>query len=333
MTELDVDKFQTMLETYVKQDKFSGVALVLKDDNVIFEKVYGMAEKRFNVPNTVDTKFNIGSLNKIITKIAILQLVQKGKLSLDDVVGKHLSDFREDIAKNVKVRHLISFTSGMGDYFGDKFDASLGKLRRLSDFVPFFIDEPLLSEPGEKWNYSNAGYVVLGLIIEAVSGKDYYEYVKENIYKPAGMMNSHHYEVDSITSQIATGYTRHMPDGTIHPTNRRSNVFVIGSRGSSAGGGYSTVKDFQLFDRAIAEGKLLNSKFSKMVFKPLDVDPDKEPIAAALAGGAPGLAALYIKFFKLGYTFIVFSNYDPEDIEPLAEEIRDLVIPKSEQER
>ena len=221
----------------------------------------------------------------------------------------------------------------MGDYFGDKFDASLGKLRRLSDFVPFFIDEPLLSEPGEKWNYSNAGYVVLGLIIEAVSGKDYYEYVKENIYKPAGMMNSHHYEVDSITSQIATGYTRHMPDGTIHPTNRRSNVFVIGSRGSSAGGGYSTVKDFQLFDRAIAEGKLLNSKFSKMVFKPLDVDPDKEPIAAALAGGAPGLAALYIKFFKLGYTFIVFSNYDPEDIEPLAEEIRDLVIPKSEQER
>ncbi|MFW9806755.1 MAG: serine hydrolase domain-containing protein [Candidatus Thorarchaeota archaeon] len=329
MTELNLDEFQKMLETYVKQDKFSGAVLVVKDDNVIFENAYGMAEKRFNVPNTVDTKFNIGSLNKIITKISILQLVQKGKLDLDDLVGKHLPEFREDIARNVKIRHLISFTSGMGDYFGDKFDASLGKLRRLSDFVPFFIDEPLLSEPGEKWNYSNAGYVVLGLIIEAVSGMDYYEYVMENIYKPAGMTNSHHYEVDSITPLMATGYTRHMPDGTIHPTNRRTNAFVIGSRGSSAGGGYSTVRDFHLFDRAIVEGKFLNSDLSKMVFKPLNADPDKDPIAAVLAGGAPGLTALYIKFFKLGYTFIVFSNYDPEDIEPLAEEIRDLVNPKS----
>ncbi|MFW9834504.1 MAG: serine hydrolase domain-containing protein [Candidatus Thorarchaeota archaeon] len=333
MSELDVKKFQKMLEDYVKQDKFSGTTLVIKDDKVIFEKAYGIADKRFGIPNKIDTKFNVGSLNKIITKTAILQLVQQEKIELDDLVGKYLPDFREDIATKVKIRHLISFTSGMSDYFGKKFDQSLGGLRKVSDFVPLFIEDPLLSEPGEKWNYSNAGYVVLGLIIEAVSGIDYYDYVMENIYRPAGMKNSHHYEVDSVTENMATGYTRHMPDGTVHPSKRRNNYFVIGSRGSPAGGGYSTVHDWLLFDRAITQEKLMNSEFSKKVFMPLDADPSKQPSAIAMAGGAPGLTALYIKFFKLGYTFIVFSNYDPDDIEPLAEEIRDLVIPKSEQKK
>lgn len=331
MSKSDADKFQKILEEQVEKDKFSGTVLVAKEDKVIFERAYGFACKRFNVPNRIDTKFNIGSLNKLVTKVAILQLVQKGKLDLDDLVGKHLPDFREDIASKVKIRHLISFTSGMGDYFGDKFDAALGKLRKVSDFVPFFIEDPLVSEPGEKWNYSNAGYVVLGLIIEVVSGMDYYDYVKENIYKPAGMKESHHYEVDSVTQNLATGYTRHMPDCSINPTNRRSNIFVIGSRGSPAGGGYSTVRDWALFDKAVAQEILLNSEYSKMVYMPLDADPNKQPGSIFMAGGAPGLTALYIKFFKLGYTFIVMSNYDPEDIEPLAEQIRDLMIPKSAQ--
>ena len=331
MSELDVGKFQKMLEDHVEQDRFSGAVLVTKDEKVVFEKAYGMACKRFNVPNQIGTKFNIGSLNKTITRIAILQLVQKGELNLDDLVGKHLPDFREDIASKVMIRHLIEFTSGMGDYFGERFNASLGKLRRISDFVPFFIEDPLLSEPGEEWNYSNAGYVVLGLIIEAVSGMDYYDYIMKNIYLPAGMKESHHYEVDSVTPNLATGYTRHMSDGSVHPSDRRCNFFAIGSRGSPAGGGYSTVADFLLFDKAIAEEKLLDSEHSKMVYKPLGADPEKEPIAVALAGGAPGLTALYIKFFTLGYTFFVFSNYDPEDVEPLATQIRDLMVPPGAQ--
>ncbi|MFW9789449.1 MAG: serine hydrolase domain-containing protein, partial [Candidatus Thorarchaeota archaeon] len=305
MTEFNVADLQHMIENYVEQDKFSGAVLVTKDDKVIFENAYGIAEKRFGVPNQVDTKFNLGSLNKIITKVAILQLVQRGKVDLDDYVGKYLPDFRNDIASKVEIRHLVSFTSGMGDYFGDKFDAALGKLRKISDFVPFFIEDPLVSEPGERWNYSNAGYVILGLVIEAISGMDYYEYVMENIYKPAGMMNTDHYEVDSLVPNLATGYTRHMPDGSIHPTKRRSNIFVIGSRGSPAGGGYSTVRDWLLFERAITQEKLLNSEFSKRVFIPLNADPDKMPGGLAMAGGAPGLSALYFKFFKRGYSFIV----------------------------
>jgi D-alanyl-D-alanine carboxypeptidase len=332
MSDFDVDKFKDMIEDLVKRDMFSGSVLVAKDDEIVFERAYGMACKRFGVSNELDTKFNIGSLNKILTKIAILQLVQQGKIGLDDYVGKYLPDFRKDIASKVKISHLISFTSGLGDYFGEKFNSALGKLRKVTDFLPFFIDEPLLSEPGEKWNYSNAGYVVLGLIIESVSGIDYYDYVRESIYIPAGMKNSDHYEVDSITPKLATGYTRNMSDCSRHQGVRRSNCFVIGSRGSPAGGGYSTVKDMLLLDRAITNETLLDSKHSKMVFRPLDADPDSKPKAIAMAGGAAGLTALYIKFYEVGLTFIVMSNYDPEDVEPLAAKIRDMVIPKSTQD-
>ncbi|MCK4566979.1 MAG: beta-lactamase family protein, partial [Candidatus Thorarchaeota archaeon] len=271
MATFNEKEFEGLFQTLVDADKFSGVVLVAKEDEIIFEKAYGYACKNFEVPNQLDTKFNIGSLNKVITKIAILQLLQKGKLTLEDLVGKHLPDFPKEIATKVKISHLISFTSGMGDYFNEKFTAGNGNLRTLDDFVPFFIDDPLLFEPGEKMEYSNAGYVVLGKIIEAVSGLDYYEYVKENIYKPAGMADSNHYEIDAIIPRLATGYTHHMPDGSIHPSKRRANYFIIGSRGSSAGGGQSTAYDLLKLDRAIANEVLLDKEHSGKVYVPLEV--------------------------------------------------------------
>lgn len=329
MTDFNKKEFEGLFQTLVDADKFSGVVLVTKEDEIIFEKAYGYACKNFDVPNQLDTKFNIGSLNKVITKIAILQLLQKGKLTLDDLVGKHLPDFPKEIATKVKISHLISFTSGMGDYFNEKFTAGNGNLRTLDDFVPFFIDDPLLFEPGEKMEYSNAGYVVLGKIIEAVSGLDYYEYVKENIYKPAGMADSNHYEIDAIIPKLATGYTHHMPDGSIHPSKRRTNYYIIGSRGSSAGGGQSTVYDLLKLDRAIANEVLLDKEHSGRVYIPLEMKPGT-PRVVGLAGGAPGLIALYLKFNFSGYTVFILSNYDPEDVEPVTKSIMDMFVPESE---
>ena len=161
MSEFNVIEFEKIFNDLADVDKFSGVVLVAKKDEIVFEKAYGYACKNFEVPNQLDTKFNIGSLNKLITKIAILQLLQQGKLSLEDLVGKHLPEFPEEIATKVKIKHLISFTSGMGDYFNEKFEAGNGNLRKLDDFVPFFIKDPLQFEPGEGNVYSNAGYVVL----------------------------------------------------------------------------------------------------------------------------------------------------------------------------
>ena len=323
-------EFEKIFSDMVEADKFSGVVLVAKEDDIVFEKAYGYAEKNFEVRNQLDTKFNIGSLNKLITKIAILQLLQKGKLALDDLVGKHLPEFPKEIATKVRIEHLISFTSGMGDYFNEKFPTGNGNLRTLDDFVLFFIDDPLLFEPGEKMEYSNAGYVVLGKIIEAVSVMDYYEYVRKNIYEPAGMSNSDHFERDSITPKLATGYTRHMPDGTIHPTKRRANYYIIGSRGSSAGGGQSTVYDLLKLDRAIANAVLLDKDQSARVYVPLDAPSNAKPRVVGLAGGAAGLNAFYLKFNVPGYTVFVLSNYDPEDVEPVAKSITEFFVPESE---
>jgi len=330
MSEFNNKEFERIFTDMVNADKFSGVVLVAKGDEIIFEKAYGYACKNFEVANEMDTIFNIGSLNKVITKIAILQLLQKGQLTLDDLVGKHLPEFPKDIATKVKISHLISFTSGLGDYFNEKFTAGNGNLRTLDDFVPFFIDDPLQFEPGEKMEYSNAGYVVLGKIIEAVSGMGYYEYVKKNIYDPAGMLDSGHFEIDSITPKLATGYTRHMPDGSIHPNKRRTNYFVIGSRGSSAGGGQSTVYDLLKLDRAIANEVLLDKEHSGRVYVPLEAKPNANPRVVGLAGGAPGLNSLYLKFGITGHTVFVLANYDPEDVEPAVRSIMDLFVPESE---
>ncbi len=330
MVEFNVSKFQDIFQKMYDEDRFSGVILVAKGENVVYEKAWGYANKNFQVPNEIDTKFNIGSLNKLITKIAILQLVQRGLLSLDDLVGKHLPEFPIEIATKVRIHHLISFTSGMGDYFNEKFEAANGNLRTLDDFVPFFIDDTLAFEPGEGSQYSNAGYVVLGKIIEAVSGMDYYDYVKEYICRPAGMLDTDHFEIDSITSKLATGYTKQMPDCSRHPIKRRANYFIIGSRGSSAGGGQSTVYDLLKLDIAIENAVLLDGPHSSRVFVPLNAEPGRKPKLVGLAGGAPGLTALYLKYNSKGYTVFVLSNYDPEDVEPIGEQVTNFFIPENE---
>ncbi|MFW9793530.1 MAG: serine hydrolase domain-containing protein [Candidatus Thorarchaeota archaeon] len=330
MRKINTQRLDTLLQDMADKDAFSGVALVHRRGDVVFEKAYGLACKTFNIPNANNTKFNIGSLNKIITKTAILQLLQRGLLNLDDFVGKYLPNYPKDIAEKVKIRHLVTFTSGLGDYFNERFPAALGSLRKLDDFVDLFIDDSLLFEPGEKRHYSNAGYVILGKIIEAVSGMDYYDYIRENIYKPAGMKDSDHYELDSIVPNRATGYTRQHKCGTSEATQRKTNSYIIGTRGSPAGGGYSTARDLMRFDMAIDNALLLDEDHSKQVMRPIDA-PDSNPKSALLAGGAPGLCALYFKFFEMGYSVFILSNYDPEDVEPLVEPIRALFIPAEEE--
>jgi len=329
MEEINVEELDRILQEMVDEDKFSGVALVHRGGEIVFEKAYGLACKTFDVANNIDTKFNIGSLNKLITKTAILHLLQRGLLDLEDLVGKHLPDFPKEIAEKVKIRHLITFTSGMGDYFNERFPSVIGQLRKLDDFVDLFIEDPLLFEPGEKQHYSNAGYVVLGKIIESVSGMDYYDYIRENLYRPAGMDDSDHYELDVPVPNRAVGYTRNSDCCSSDSGERRANHYIIGTRGSPAGGGYSTARDLMRFDLVIDNALLLDEEHSKRVMRPLDA-PDSKPKIAVMAGGAPGLCALYFKFFEKGYSVFILSNYDPEDVEPLVEPIRAIFIPEGE---
>jgi D-alanyl-D-alanine carboxypeptidase len=320
-----LEELEDFIEERVEEDMFSGAVLIAKEDAPFFKKAYGLASKRFGATNRVDTKFNIGSLNKMFTQVAIAQLAEKGRVEYDVPIKGYLPDYPPDVASKVNIDHLLNFTSGMGHYWNERFYASMGRLRRVDDFVSLFVDEPLAFEPGERYQYSNNGYVLLGKIVEAVSKTNYYDYIRENIYEPAGMKDSDHYELDAPVPNLATGYTRIDEQWRPVPGPRRSNLFIIGVKGSPAGGGYSTVEDLLRFDIALRENRLLGPDYTSTTF-PTKPKEDGKPNVMIRAGGAPGVSAFFQKFPDFGYTAIVLSNYDPDDSKVVADRIRDLVL-------
>jgi CubicO group peptidase (beta-lactamase class C family) len=209
-----IQGFEQAIEKAVRDDRFSGVVLVAKDFRPIFLKPYGLASQEFEVPNRTDTRFNLGSINKIFTKIAIAQLVARGQLSLDDKLGKLLPDYPNREAKEkVTVRQLVNMTAGLGDFFGTEFrDTPKDMIRHNHDYLRFFDAKPLSFEPGTREMYSNGGYVVLGEIISATSKMDYYDYIKRNIFEPAGMKDSDWFQADVPVKNVAEGYTRQLEE-------------------------------------------------------------------------------------------------------------------------
>jgi CubicO group peptidase (beta-lactamase class C family) len=323
------------LDQQVQADEFSGVVLLAKNGKPIFHKAYGLANKTYNAPNQLDTKFNLGSINKIFTKIAIAQLAEQGKLTFDDPIGKHLPDYpNRDAAAKVTIQHLLNMSSGIGDFFNEKYENTpKNKIRGIKDYLPLFANDPLEFEPGTKRRYSNGGYIVLGAIIEALSGQDYYTHVREHIFKPAGMENSDSYELDALAPNIATGYTRRASADGREAAVRRSNIYTAPARGSSAGGGYSNAEDLLKFTLALQNGKLLNSEYSAWIFAGRDAAPPSRTNGKAtstkitggglgIAGGAPGINAILEMDIASGYTIIVLSNYDPPSAERVGRQIR-----------
>jgi CubicO group peptidase (beta-lactamase class C family) len=270
------------------------------------------------VPNRLDTKFNLGSINKVFTQIAIGQLAEQGKLSIDDKLGKHLPDYpNREAAEKVTIRQILDMKSGIGDFFGPEYQATpKDRLRTVKDFLPLFASKPLQFEPGTKQQYSNGGYIVLGAIVEKLSGKDYYDYVRENIFKRADMQNTDWYESDIVTTNLASGYTRERDSKAA----RRNNFYSRPAKGSPAGGGYSTAPDLLKFVVALREGKLRVPDFRNQQNLP-DAKAGRFG-GFGIAGGAPGINAALEADEVRGYSIIVMSNYDPPSAEKMARQIR-----------
>ncbi len=320
-------EFLTTMEKYlndkVKADEFSGVVLVARGGKPIFQKAYGLASKEHNVANRVDTKFNLGSINKLFTQVAVAQLADQGKLSLDDHLIKFLPDYpNREAANKITIRHLLTMSSGVGDIFNHQFDDTpKDKLRNLQDFLPLFANVPLAFEPGTQQRYSNGGYVLLCLVIEKMSGQSYYDYVRENIFKVAGMENTESFEADVIVPNLANGYTR---DGS--PNRKwKNNIYSRPGRGSSAGGGYSTAEDMLKFTIAVAGKKLRVPDYRGAGPNPSGTAAtnSNEPAPFGFAGGAPGINAIVLFNPATGFTTVVMSNYDEPSAETIGKQIRD----------
>lgn len=321
----------------VAEEKFSGALLIAKDGEPILKQAFGLASIAYGAPNRIDTKFNLGSMNKMFTAVAIAQLAEQGKLAFDDPIAKHLPDYpNQEVAEQVTIHQLLTHTSGLADYFNEKFtEASRARFRTVQDFFPLFVDEPLQFEPGSQWAYSNSNFIVLGAIVEAVSGQDYFDYVREHIYQPAGMINSDAYELDRETPNLATGYT-HAPG----ESEWRNNLFEHVIKGGPAGGGYSTVEDLLRFAQALTDHKLLSPESTALITSgkyPLPGSNNAEYGYGfgvetingyrrfGHSGGFPGINSQLNIYPELGYVVAVMSNYDPPAATRVAERIGKLI--------
>jgi CubicO group peptidase (beta-lactamase class C family) len=327
----DLDAFVSRL---AGADVFSGSVLFAKDGKVIYEKAFGMANKDFNAPNRVDTKFNLGSMNKMFTSVAIAQLVERGKLSFDDPLAKFLPEFpSKEAAEKIKIKHLLSHTAGLGSYFNNKFmESSRARFRTVNDFMELAKDEKLQFEPGTRWSYSNTGMLVLGAVIEKATGQNYYDYIRENIYKPAGMINSDCYELDRVNPNLAVGYEKEFSDDGVR---FRNNIFSHVIRGGPAGGGYSTVEDLMRFDIALRSNKLVGAEYVKLLLsaKPelkstdygYGFQIDRENQVAGHSGGFEGISSNLDMFLGSGYTAVVLANYGGASSQ-VSEKMRELAL-------
>ena len=303
-----VRRLSNAVDSLAKAGVFSGVAVLAKNGVPVVEHAYGMADRVRRIPNNLETAFNLGSINKAFTQIAILQLNAAGKLNLDSTLAKYWPDYpNKAVAPKITIRQLLRHTSGIG---GNIFDAPVAgtrhDVRTLKDYLTLFVNEPPQFEPGTSNAYSNAGYVVLGLLIERLSGQDYYTYVREHILEPAGMTRTGSFFVDSLPPNTAIGYTTGREDASpgapLHP-----NTEELPGRGSSAGGGYSTAQDLLKFLKALRERRI----------------PNGMPAGIGIAGGSGGINGVVEGDLPGGYDLVVLTNLDPPAAERVARMTRE----------
>lgn len=328
-------ELEVLMQKLADADVFSGTVLLAKDGVPIFKGAYGMANKDFNVPNHLDTKFNLGSMNKMFTAVAIAQLVERGNLSFDDPLAKFVPDFpNKEAAEKIQLKHLLTHTAGLGGYFSKAWwESSRDRYRTVDDMMKRVAEDEqtLQFEPGTKHQYSNTGMLVLGKVIEVASGQSYYDYVRENITGPAGMPNTDCYELDKVNLNLAVGYDKQISDDGVVVCN---NIFAHVLRGGPHGGGYSTVEDLLKFDLALRSNKLVGAAYVQELLsaKPDLNSPDygygfgvdSTLQIAGHSGGFTGISANLDMFLGTGWTAIVMSNYSMA-AQPVQQKMRDLV--------
>jgi D-alanyl-D-alanine carboxypeptidase len=326
---------EALLPKRAAADRFSGAALVAKDGRVLFGGAYGPADRERAIANTLETRFRIGSMNKMFTAVATLQLVEAGKLALDDPVGKHLRDYpNADVASKVTVRHLLTHTGGTGDIFGPMFDLNRERLREHSDYVELYGAFPPRFEPGSRFEYSNYGFVLLGALIEAASGTSYYDYVREHVFLPAGMTSTDSLPESEAVPNRSVGYMRPY----FGARSWQPNTNVLPWRGTAAGGGYSTVGDLARFANALTSHELLSPDSTELLlagkidlgygfryaFGFVDSRDESRNGWVGHGGGAPGMNGDLRIYPRSGYVVAVLANIDP----PAAQRITDYLDPR-----
>jgi CubicO group peptidase (beta-lactamase class C family) len=332
-----VERIEKCLKKLGEDEEFSGTVLLARDGKILLEEAIGMASKAYEVPNRMDTKFNLASVGKMFTGVAVTQLAEQGKLSFDDPVGKYVSAdwLSPDVSQKIKIKHLLTHTSGLGDYFRDAYgQCEIPFFRELDDYQSLVADDTLLFEPGTRFLYSNTGMLLLGVVIENVSGEGYFTYLKKHIFEPAGMLDTDGFAKDRPVHNRATGYTKLFENGAIHWNNHQYTRIM---RGSPSGGIYSTAPDLLKFEMALKSHKLLSEEFTEILLKGR---PELNAsfhgygffIAEGVAGreishggDGQGMNCRVKMYLDAGYTYAVLSNYSRPSAEIVANVLDQLI--------
>ncbi len=315
--------FSDYLSILEQHNIFSGAVLIAKGDNVLMEEAYGKASLTWNVPNTTETKFNLASMGKMFTAIAIGIMVEKGVINFEDKVGTYLNDLpNKKIREEVTIGQLLGYHSGIPDIFTQDFiNSSKRKYKTINDWDELYIKKTLQFEPGPRFEYSNSNYLLLGKIIEYISGDSYEDYIKKLIFKPLGMINSGHEDVEKITPNLAEGYTNG-EIGSLDNSNitLRRNILMHSIKGGPAGGGYATVGDLFKFCKALVEGRLISIPLLKKMTSKYSTDEyygygfqlfDRfGSKTIGHSGGFHGINTIFEYYEDKGFFVVALGNYD-----------------------
>lgn len=336
----EVDSF---VQRLVDAEVFSGAVLIADDEgNVVFERAYGLANRDAGTPNTLETKFNLGSMNKMFTAVAIAQLVERGLVSYDDPLSKFVSFPDEETAKRILIRHLISHSSGLKLWWTPRNPNSPPVDFRSVDELLELIspDERPEFPPGTDYQYSNTGFVLLGKVIEVATGMSYYDYVRENILEPAGMTSTTSDRRADIVPPPAIGYRKGF-DELGKPIFYNAVPLDAPGVGMPTGGGHSTAADLAKFARALRSSVLLERAHADELFIPRGMPVptqwygygflvDEKSHIVGHSGGTYGVSNNLDLFLDTGWTSVVLANYTQDTFEVarfVVEKIRS-VIPK-----
>jgi CubicO group peptidase (beta-lactamase class C family) len=265
---LDLQQMADCIESQTEPEAFSGVVYLTKGDEVLFEGEYGLAIRSECIRNKVDTRFQMASGCKVFTSVAICQLVERGELEFDALLSSCIDVTCPQYAPEITIHHLLTHSSGITSYFEEDVvpdyealwqDLPMYKVRGPRDFLPLFQYRPPKFSPGERFDYNDGGYILLGLVIESVSGISFAEYIQQRVLEPAGMKDSGYFATDQLPERTAYAYIK-QDDNTW-----RTNFFAVPIVGAPDGGGYTTAPDMARFWRALMEKRLLNAETTKLL--------------------------------------------------------------------
>lgn len=330
-----MENLNLLFDEYYTEQNFSGAGFIKRGDKVIFARAYGLAHRGFKVPNNINTRFDTASVTKLFTAVAILQLVDKGKVSLNDRITDIIDLSGTKIPIDVTITHLLTHTSGIADDADEELGESYEELfvskpnysiRNCVDYIPQFAYKEPKFKAGTNVSYNNCAFILLGLAIEKVTDKNYCDYVAENIFCPCGMDNTSFISKDDSDVPVAEGYA------AIHNENNemkwKKNIYSFPPIGSSDGGAFTTVGDLDIFMRALIDNKLLSSKMTREIMKPQSdierkykkgivkygygfefiYDTQRKLIRMYKEGSNAGVAAMFAYYPEQDTTSIILAN-------------------------